>query len=149
MYPEIRVSSFNRHADLPDWTRKDTPNPFPTGIMNLITIAAINPLRPSDAYMHHRPKPSSVQITWSAPSHYLNQWWNIVNLTFRHGTNFSYILIKFNISSRKRISKCRLPNWRPVCLGLTASTHGSTLEPICQLGWEYIYGGTPLLLKHP
>ena len=38
-----------------------------------------NSLRPSDAYMrrwqsHH----------WPAPSHYLNQWWDIVNWTFRN-----------------------------------------------------------------
>ena len=53
-------------------------------------------LTPSDAYMRHQLRPS-----WWAPSHYLNQWWNIVNWTHRNKLQLncnqnSYISIQEN-----------------------------------------------------
>ena len=48
---------------------------------------------------------------WSAPSHYLNQCWNMILLIGPLGTNFSEILIKNIIFlSRKCVRKCRLEN---------------------------------------
>ena len=46
--------------------------------------ALLNSLRPSDAYMGQEtfhPRFRKWLVAWSAPSHYLNQCWNIVNLT--------------------------------------------------------------------
>ena len=68
---------------------------------------AVNSLRPSDAYTrqylnHH----------WSAPSHYLNQCWNIVIRTLR--TKFSEILSKIHtLSFKKMHRKMSSGNWRP------------------------------------
>ena len=63
-----------------------------------------NSLRPNDAYMprwtsHHWFK--SWLVAWTAPSHYLNQCWNIVNWTLRNKRqwNFnrnSYVFIQEN-----------------------------------------------------
>ena len=64
----------------------------------------VNSLRPSDAYMRHQTRPSWVQImvvAWSAPSHYLNQWWNIVNWTLE--TNFSETAIEIHTFSFKKM----------------------------------------------
>ena len=53
----------------------------------------------------------------SAPSHYMNQCWNIVNSTL--GTNFNEIVIEINIISFKKINlKMSSGKWRPFCLGL-------------------------------
>ena len=56
----------------------------------------INSLRPSDAYMRRQ-----TNQHWTAPSHYLNQCWNIVNWTLRNKLqwNFNrneYIFIREN-----------------------------------------------------
>ena len=56
-------------------------------------------------------------VVWTAPSHYLNQWWSIVNWTFgnrlqwnvNRNSNIFIEKIYFKISS----GKCR-----PFCLGL-------------------------------
>ena len=51
------------------------------------------------------------------PSHYLNQWWNIVNWT--PGTNFSEILIEIHIFSfRKMNLKITFAKWPSSCLSL-------------------------------
>ena len=57
----------------------------------------LNSLRLSDAYMHQWP--NHHQFRWLAPSHYLNQHWNIVNLTHRNKLKWnvyqnSYIFIE-------------------------------------------------------
>ena len=55
-------------------------------------------------------------VAYSAPSHYLNQYWHIVNLTPRN--HFSEIRIEIqNSSFMKMHLKCRLLNWRPFCPG--------------------------------
>ena len=69
-----------------------------------ITAKLVNSLRPSDAYMRQKPNPSLIQIMarrHSAPSHYLNQWWNIVNWTLGNMLQWnvnrnSYIFIREN-----------------------------------------------------
>ena len=63
----------------------------------------------------------NIIVAWSAPSHYLNQCWDIVNWTLRNKLQwnckqYSYIFIK------KIIWKCRLRNWGPFCLGLNVLT---------------------------
>ena len=61
-------------------------------------------------------------IAGSAPSHYLNQCWNIVNWTL--GTNFSEILIEINTFSFKKMHlKISSRRWRPFCLGLNVLNH--------------------------
>ena len=66
----------------------------------------VNSLRPRDAYMRQE-----TNHHWPAPSHYLNQWWNIVNWTIGnkfHGNLNKKKLIHFH--SRKCVWKCRLEN---------------------------------------
>ena len=46
--------------------------------------AASNSLRPSDEYMHRWQNHQWFRlwlVAWPAPSHYLNQWWDVVNWT--------------------------------------------------------------------
>ena len=82
-------------------------NLFPKSVSQMIHIikySTFNSLRPSDAYMrqytnHHWFR--QWLVAWSAPSHYLNQWWNIVNLTPRNKFQWnvnqnSYIVIEEN-----------------------------------------------------
>ena len=56
-------------------------------------------------------------VAWSAPSHYLNQCWNIVNWTLRNKLQWN-----FNRSSNIVIQEMRLKvssaKWRPFYLGL-------------------------------
>ena len=64
----------------------------------------LNSLRPSDAYMHRLTNHHWFRqwlVAWTAPSHSLNQCWNIVNWTLRNKLqwNFnrnSYIFIQEN-----------------------------------------------------
>ena len=84
-----------------------------------------NSLRPSDAYMRHSSDAYMRHhwfrwrlVAWPAPSHYLNQSWNIINWIHR---NFSEILSEIRaFHSRKCIWKCRLRNGvylsRPQCV---------------------------------
>ena len=80
----------------------------------------LNSLRPSDSYMcqetnHHWFR--QWLAAWLAPSHCLNQWWNIFNWTLRNKLHLnlnrnSHILIQgnaFKMSSGK---------WWPFCLDL-------------------------------
>ena len=80
-----------------------------------------NSLRMSDVYMHQGTYHHWFRwwlVTWLAPSHYLNQWWNIVNwspgkkLQWNRYLNL-YIFIQ-EMSSGK---------WRPFCLSLIVITN--------------------------
>ena len=72
----------------------------------------VNSLRPSDAYMRQE-----IKRHWSAPSHYLNQCWNIVIGHSR--TNFSEILIEIHTFSFKKMHfKMSSAKWRLFHLGL-------------------------------
>ena len=86
----------------------------------------INSLRPSGAIMRQSTNHHWFRwwlVAWSAPSHYLNQCWDIVNWTLRNKLqwNFnwnSYLFIQENaieMSSGK---------WRPFCLGLNVLNSG-------------------------
>ena len=53
----------------------------------LLRIFTVNSLRPSDAYMRQWTNQHWFRywlVAWSAPSHYQNQCWNIVNKTLRN-----------------------------------------------------------------
>ena len=53
-----------------------------------------NSLRPSDAYMHQWTNHHWFRwwlVAWSAPSHYLKQWWNVVNWTLRNKLHWNFI----------------------------------------------------------
>ena len=52
-----------------------------------IGILCVNSLRPSDAYMRRKTNNHWFRqwlVAWTAPSHYLNQCWNIVDWTRRN-----------------------------------------------------------------
>ena len=55
------------------------------------------------------------------PSHYLNQWWNIINWTLRNKLhrNFNKILI---FSFKKMCFQVSSAKWQPFCLSLTVLT---------------------------
>ena len=66
-------------------------------------------------------------MAWSAPSHYLNQYWNIVDWTL--GTNFSQTLIRIQTFSSKKIYlKMLSAKWRPFCLSLNALKNEFNME---------------------
>ena len=52
----------------------------------------------------------SFSKSWSAPSHYLNQCWKIVNWTLRNKIQWFFLFEFKHFHSRKCIWKCRLPN---------------------------------------
>ena len=73
--------------------------------MSCCNLTRIKLLRPNDAYMrrqnanHHRFR--WWLGAWSAPSHHLNQWWNVVNWNLRNKLQWnlkrkSYIFIQEN-----------------------------------------------------
>ena len=82
-----------------------------------LRISCHNSLRPSDANIHRQHRPSLVQImacACSAPSHYLNPWWNIVNWTL--GNKFKWNCNKnLNIFIKKNAFKMVYVKWRPFC----------------------------------
>ena len=94
--------------------------------MDWLSWFGVNSLRLSDLYMcqetnHHWFR--QWLVAWSAPSHYLNQCWNIVNWTLRN-TNFSEILIAIHMFSFKKLHlKMSSGKWRPFCLSLNVSTY--------------------------
>ena len=52
-------------------------------------------------------------VACSAPSHYLNQCWLIVNWTIRNKTSVKFEWKQNTFYSRKCIWNCRLPKWQP------------------------------------
>ena len=64
--------------------------------------------------------PSLVQImacAWTAPSHYLNQYWNVADCTLRNKLQWSFIR-NSNIFIKKMHLKMSYAKWRSFCLGL-------------------------------
>ena len=69
----------------------------------------VNSLRPSDACMRQQTNQHWFRQwlgVWSAPSHYLNPCWDIVNWTHRNKLKWYFI----HFHSRKCIWKCSLEN---------------------------------------
>ena len=60
-------------------------------VVNHRVVCTINSLRSSDAYLCWWPKPSlDLIMGWSAPNHYQNQCWNIVNWTPRNKLQWKF-----------------------------------------------------------
>ena len=62
----------------------------------------------------------TLDISWSAPSHYLNQYWNIVNLTLRNKLQWnvnwnSYFFIQRNACENVVCKKAAILSW-PQCV---------------------------------
>ena len=82
----------------------------------------LNPFRPSNAYMRQKTNHHWFRhwlVAWTAPSHFLNQFWNIVNWNLRNKLQWnlnrtSYIFIQEN--AFKKCMSSRI--WRPFCLGI-------------------------------
>ena len=72
--------------------------------LNMFLVVLFNSLRPNDAYMHQYSNHQWFRQrlgAWSAPSHYLNQCWNIVNPNLKNKLQWnlkrnSYIFIQEN-----------------------------------------------------
>ena len=80
---------------------------------------ALNSLRPRDAYMRHWTGSSLVQIMacrlW-APSHYLNQCWNIANWTFKNKLQWNFNREIQTFSCKKLHLKMSPAKWHLFCL---------------------------------
>ena len=86
-------------------------------------ISYVNSLRPSNAYMLRWTNQHWFRlwlVAWSAPSHYLNQCWKIVNWNLRNREQTSVkSLTKIHTFSFKKMHlKISSVKWRPFCLGL-------------------------------
>ena len=94
-------------------------------LITYLRTCRLNSLRPGDAQMRSNIlKPLLVKnkwlVAWSAPSHYLNQWWNIVNSNL---TNSSEVVSEIRtFAFRKMHLKMLSAKWGPFCLGLNVST---------------------------
>ena len=82
-------------------------NEFENAVCKMAAILSwvqyVNSLRPSAAYMRKLSNHHWIRkwlVAWSAPSHYLNRCWSIVNCMLR---NFSEILIQIHKLSFKKI----------------------------------------------
>ena len=65
-------------------------------------------------------------VTWPAPSHYLNQCWNIVDSKLRK--NFSEILSNiYTFPFTKMHLQMSSANWRKFCIGLNVLNHWGLL----------------------
>ena len=95
------VMAYHRTGD------KSLPNSMMTYFTNHAVANRsqyVNSLRPSDAYMRQKANHHCLRwwlVAWSAPSHYLNQWWNIVNANLPNTFQWnrkqnSYIFIQEN-----------------------------------------------------
>ena len=66
-------------------------------------------------------------VTWSAPSHYLNQWWNIVDWALRNKIQKMVFAI-FTFSFKKIQLKILPAQWLPLCIGLSVIIFGKNYE---------------------
>ena len=77
----------------------------------------------------------------SAPGHYLNQCWLVINWIFRNklrwnsgqnkNKNFSFMKMRFKMSSA---------NWRPFCLGGDELTHDDVIKWNFPRYWPFVRG---------
>ena len=97
----------------------------------------VNSLRPGDAYMCQKTNHHGFRqwlVTWLAPSHYLNQCWNIVNWNLRNKLQWnlkqnSYIFIEKNACK----SSVKWGQFK-FCLGLNVLT-GHIISPVHHAPW--------------
>ena len=64
------------------------------------------------------------------PSHYLNQYWNIVILTLRNKLQWIFLSKLKHFHWQICIWKCHLPKWRPSCPGLNVLNHAIRVDPL-------------------
>ena len=64
----------------------------------------------------------TIIVTWPAPSHYLNQCWNIVNWTLRNKLQWDLNRNSLTFSSEKMRSKVSSVKRQPFCLSLNVLT---------------------------
>ena len=98
-----------------------------------LNATSFNSLRQSDACMRHKHHWfKQWLVAWTAPSHYLNQCWNIVNWTW--GTNVHEILINIHtFSSKKMHLKASSAIRRPFCFALNMLK--SLTTRFCEISW--------------
>ena len=113
-----------------------------------------NSLMPSDAYMSPQTKHHWFRqwlVAWPAPSHYLNQYWNIVNWTLENGDQ-NVVLKMVAIMSRPQcVKKTKSPllvsMWDvPICNVVMKLLNRSCSTGMPLLGWLSWY---PLTLSCP
>ena len=82
---------------------------------------------------------------WSVPSYYLNQCWNIVNLTLRNK-----ILIKIHTFSFKKMHlKMSSVKWRPFCVSLNVMLmwcHWNGVIRVCLVSSKSVWYETYILV---
>ena len=105
--------------------------------MHLLTSVCLrvlfNSLKPNDAYIRRQSNHHWFRkwlIAWSAPSHFLNQCWLLINRT--QGTIFSEIVIESRTFSFKKMRlKLSSAKLLPFCLDLNVLTHWCLMTKIC------------------
>ena len=73
----------------------------------------VNSLRPSDAYMRQETNHHWFRqwlVAWPAPSHCLNQWWNINNWTLRNKLQWNFNQNSNNLFQENALKNCHLQN---------------------------------------
>ena len=80
-------------------------------------------------------------VAFSAPSHYPNQYWYIVNWTLGNKLKWN-INWKFkHFHSRKCISKMLSAKWQPSCLGLNVSRKCFWIYQTNEVNWGHTTSG--------
>ena len=69
----------------------------------------------------------SIWTAWRAPSHYLNQCWNIVNWALRNKLQWNLDRNQ-QIFIQENISKMSSGKWRPFCFGINVLTQRGRLN---------------------
>ena len=98
-----------------------------------------NSLWPSDAYMYMRRQANhhwyrKWLVAWTAPSHYLNHCWNIVNWTLWNKLQWNCNR-NSNIFIKKMHLKMSSAKWRPFCLGLNVLIYFQDFLGFTKHGW--------------
>ena len=125
---EVNEFSLNHIANKQSYLQSQKKSPHPVSHFHNLCkqplMWDINSLRPSDAYMRQWISHQWLRQwlrAWSAPSHYLNQWQNIVNWTLKNKIQWN-----FNRNSYIFIHENAFENmsgkWQPFCLGLNVLT---------------------------
>ena len=103
-------------------------------IFSCILFDWFNPLWPSDILWRHR-SPSTLAQTMArcltAPSHYLKQYWLIINMALWHSPEDRVPLDMFVISITKFCMRIKYLKWHPHLPGDNELTHWGRVTHIC------------------
>ena len=117
------------------------PRSWPTGKWHIYTyehihthiVYQVNSLRPSDTNMHQYYNCHWFRqwlVAWSAPSHFLHQWWNIVNWTLSNKLQWNWnIFIQENAFESVDWKISVILPW-PQCANAHNTSHTLTIAPI-------------------